>query len=355
MSEQDDSVEALAGQVKDLTVTPGAPLMSQGSISRKVLTQFLQNGIQRMRSAETREMLKTDEQPGKTLIQTQRAEWGPLGVDADFGCSQLDIIDKTHPGDTELFTLRHEFVLNSQRTFLQAFEDRRPKTLETKKPIPRQVLINFFDCCNTKMDFPEVREVMIKHAQATKELPNKVIIKIQRQLLEVFGFEQNHGCAMLSKIAQDFPDDMELHKRFQMWQGKAKQTCMQVMQSAGIQVVMPPTNPFGNDPEMKELHEKAMQEVSTMSPEARGELVQKTQKRFEVFSKLPPDARMNHVKKMMGADKLEFVKAQILMMSMMQQHQMQQQGGAPMMQGMPGMNPIAEATTESSPAQQEMM
>merc|ERR1719277_1611228 len=124
-----------------------------------------------------------------------------------------------------MFKLRVQFVHTAQRGFLKALEDRKPVKLESKKPMPRGTIIEFFDACNTKMDLPETHERLVKHMQKTKQLPNQIIINMQRDLLEVIGFERDHGCAMLSRIGQDFPDDKELHMRFNGWRKKAEATC----------------------------------------------------------------------------------------------------------------------------------
>merc|ERR1712107_600555 len=111
----------------------------------------------------------------------------------------------------DLLMKRQEFVITAQRTFLVALEDKRPKKLEGKKPMPRDVIILFFDACNTKMDLPETRQALLAVANKTKQMPNTEIIQLQRGLLEVLGFEKDHGCKMLARISQDFPNDTELH------------------------------------------------------------------------------------------------------------------------------------------------
>merc|ERR1712003_15904 len=178
--------------------------------------KFLDGGISLMQNKQTREMLKREAQPGQKLIQIQRGGWDSLGVDQDIGCAELDQLEKSHPDDVALFQKRQEFVVTAQRTFLQALEDKRPKKLENKKPMPRDVIIQFFDACNTKMDLPEVRQTLLAEVTKTRQMPNGSIINLQRHLLEVMGFEKEHGCRLLSKIGKDFPNDTELHQRFNM-------------------------------------------------------------------------------------------------------------------------------------------
>jgi len=281
-----------------------------------------------MRREDTREALKSKSctSPGMKLIELQRAGWDKLGIDQDIGCSYLESVEKVCPGDAELVQLRSDFVREAQRSFIRALEDKRPEKLETKKKIPRDVIISFFDSCNTKMDLPETHLRMKRHLEKTGKMPNTVIIELQRDMLEVHGWEKEHGCKMLSNIAKDFPNDQELFGRFEGWKQKATQTCMQVVKKHQVGGGAMPAGMGMMDPEMEKLQEKAKAEVEAMTPKERGELVEKMQKKMEVFAKLPPEAKASHMQKLTEEEKLEFAKTQILMMSIIrQQWQAQQQ------------------------------
>merc|ERR1711920_1205057 len=104
------------------------------------------------------------------------------------------------------------------------------------------------------------------------------------------------------------------------------------MQAAGIQVMaMPsmPQNPFGDEDseEIKALRERATQELVSMNPEEKGELVKKMTKKLETMTKLPEEARLNYVKKLKEEEKVEMIKVQIITMSMLQQQQQQAANG----------------------------
>mmetsp|Transcript_112185 Transcript_112185/g.229676 ORF Transcript_112185/g.229676 Transcript_112185/m.229676 type:complete len:364 (-) Transcript_112185:45-1136(-) len=289
---------------------------------------FLNRGIKVMTSDETRTLLKDGSirHTGKKLIDIQRAGWDELGIDQDVGCAYLNKVDSTYADDRDLLQLRNDFVNTAQRTYLQSLEDRQPTKLERKNPMPREIIIEFFDACNTKMDLPEFQERLLKSVRKTNKLPNDIIINTQRDLLEVLGFERDHACAMLSRIGQDYANDRELLMRFQNWQMKAQQTLMQVMkkhQETGGE--LPAGLPQGDNPEMEALQEKAKAEIEKMTPTERGELIQKMQKKVEVFANLPGEARMAHMNKLKDEDKLEFVKTQILLMSLMKQQWAEQQ------------------------------
>jgi len=316
-----------------------------------------------MRSDETRQRCRDPEvkRPGQLLIQLQRAEWDPLGVDQDLGCKVLDELDKHFPGDPSIVQERNEFVFTAQRTYLQSVEDRKPESLETKKPLPRDKIIEFFDACNTKMDLPETRERLLKHMQDTKKIPNQVIIEMQRDLLELIGYERDHGCAMLSNIPKDFPSDMELHRRFQHWQMCAQQACHQVVAQYRNQGGdLPKANwvdNFNGSPELQKLWKQANEEVGAMTPKERGELLMEKQKKVETFMQLPPEARHRHMERISDDEKVELMKVQVLAINMMrQQWQQAGQGHAPHCpnhghQQAPG----ADSEPPKAPPQQQMM
>lgn len=303
---------------------PSAALMAPGATAptKEAMYSFLRSGMEMMKSDETRKVLQDPvrcPEPGSTLIEMQRKGWDCLGVDRDVGCKALDAM--TPDGDAELMQIRQEFVFTAMRTFLRSVEDRRPKELETKKRIPRETIIQFMDACNTRMDLPETRQALFNFLKENKQAPNQMIIDIQKDLLEAFGWEREHGCRMLSKASEHFPTDKELMQRFMMWKNKAEMTCMAVMKAAGAapghaQLQQMMHQQLSASPEMERLAEKAKKEIETMTPTERGELVQKMEKKIHTILKLPEKDREEYVKKLMEEDKVEIVKTKILMMSL---------------------------------------
>lgn len=326
-------------------MAPGMSAMAPGGAtpSREAMRQFLVGGTEMMRSAATRALLKDPKilKPGEKLIELQRNGWDALGVDRDLGCKALDSVDPNDPADHDLIVVRQEFVHTAMRTYLQSLEDRRPKRLEKKAAMPRATIIEFFDSCNTKMDLPETLEMLKKHLETTKQVPNKVIIELQRDQLEILGFERDHGCAMLSRIPQDFPNDAELMRRFEVWQRKAHATCTRAMrESEGF---TPPE--MAQNPEMARLMERAREEIQAMTPQERGELIEKMQRKVQTLMNLPHESQKAYIQKLGEAEKLEIVKAQILMVSFMRQQMEEQQraGGAPGAPEAPAMAPPSVA------------
>jgi len=293
-----------------------------------------------MTSQQTRELLKDPKVkgPGKLLIDKQREVWDKFGVDRDVGCRALDSIEPNKPEHAKLFELKEKFIHTAMRTFLQVLEDRRPETLEAEGPMSRETIIEFFDACNTKMDLPETEQRLSEHFQAKKEVPNQLIIDIQREMLEILGFKADHGCQLLSQIPETFQGDKELLSRFSMWQRKAHMTCMQVVhKAAGTQL----KESLVSNPDMA----VAKQQIDEMTPEQRGDHLQRMQQRIQVFMNLPHERRKQYLQDLPAGDRLDLLKAQLLMVAAMQQQavmKQQEQG-------------TSSAGPQRPPMQQEMM
>lgn len=355
----------------DIQGLRAADMPSSTPPTREDIHIFLVSGLEMMRSEETRQRLQDPdlvERPGLELIKLQRQGWDPLGVDQDVGCAALDKVDAVYPGDKEILGLRDAFVVAAQETYLLALEDRRPARLEDNRPMPRKVIVEFFDACNTKMGVTSFQEQLLRHLREVGTMPNQIIVEAQRDLLEVLGFEREHGCRCLSRIMEDFPDDQELHRRCGSWQHHAKSALMNAVSKHQASGGSMPGGAFarGVPPVMKELQQRAMQEVQAMSDQEKQEVAKKMEKKFQVFMNLPEEGRMRHLMNLSEEDRLEFAKAQIVLINIMQQQWAQRNGhrckaaaeanGAEIMPPMPNMAPPpGPGRKEAPPSQQQMM
>lgn len=287
-----------------------------------------------------------------------------MGYDADVGCKALDQIDCADAGNKELIQVRQEFMLTAMRTYLQAVKDRRPAVLENKEPMPRAKILEFFDVCNTKMDLPETHKELLTYIAEQKKIPNELIISIQRELLEDLGFEQEHGCAVLSRIGQDYPNDVEVTQKMKIWKSKAEQSCLRAVkahQDAGGEAPEMPTTPVVDKDlalAMEKVIPKAKEEVSKMSEEEKQAFLgEKAMKKLEVFQGLPSDGRLAWVKRLSDEDKVDFLKTQMLFVENLKK---QMQAGQQVLKMKGGYNP-APCTMEDAqgpsraPAQEQMM
>merc|ERR1711920_627707 len=115
-------------------------------------------------------------------------------------------------------------------------------------------------------------------------------------------------------------------------------------------------NPFESDPEFESLLSEAKEALAKMEPKERGEFMISMQEQMKEIMVMPAEERVEFIKKFPKSKKLQFVKFQILAMSVMQQ-QMQgghQHGGQCQTHGGYG-GQSAPTGPVSSPAQQEMM
>lgn len=300
-------------------------------VTREAMLDFLKSGIQMMESDATRELLRDCQKvqkPGKKLIDLQLAGWEPLGYDSQAGCEALEKVQ----GDDELGGLRMEFMFAAMRSYSQATSDRRPASLETTLPMPREVILEFFDICNTRMDLPETQEKFLKHLAETKQMPNQLCIQLQRDTLEDLGFEADHACQVLGRVSQDFQNDADVVRGFQMWSTKAKQTMMGVMkrhQAAGGELPQGQAPPEMG-PDFKVAMEKARAELLNMSEAAKDKYLEdnfdeKAKGRMQEFQETPPGDRAAWFSKLPEDVRLDFVKLQMLMMRQMQMKAMELQ------------------------------
>ena len=286
---------------------------------KQAMEMFLNNGIAMMKREDTRELLKSKAvtAPRLKLIELQKAGWDLLGIDREIGCLYLERVEEVCLGDVDILRLRDAFEMEAKRSFVRALEDRRPARLERKKKMSRDVIVNFFDACYSKMDLPETSLRLKKHLEKTGKFSNTFVFELQRDMLEVMGFEKDHGCAMLSNISKDFPGDRELFQRFEGWRKKATEVCQRVVMAHEAANVLS---------EMENLQVKAKEEIEAMTPVERGEFHEKMKKKMEVFMKLPKEGRKSYMGKLSQEEKLRFVKAQILLGSIMRQQAQQCSG-----------------------------
>lgn len=334
---------------------PGMQAMS-AKPSQDAMRDFLEAGLKMMESQGTRKILKTCVMPpGKKLIELQREAWDTMGIDQEIGCNELETIQPTDEKSTELFVLKQMFVYTAMRTYLQSLEDRRPATLETKKAMPRDKIIEFFDACNTKMDLPETGEFLLDYFSKTKDREGRgaAIANLQRDQLEVLGYEREHGCRMLSRIKEDFPEDKELFGRMQGWAQKAQTTMVMVEQKLFGKLM---SEDYKSNPMMA----KAKEECAKMTPLERGQLIERMGKKVQVIAGLPAEARQEHMSKLADEERLEVMKAQILAFSVMQQQAEQMHMGQAHAHGhgeataMPASGDSRQSSV-AAPSQQEMM
>lgn len=59
-------------------------------------------------------------------------------------------------------------------------------------------------------------------ARATKQMPGKRIIELQRGLLPLLGYDPDFGVSCLNNINKTYPNDQELFQKYQMFAAAAE-------------------------------------------------------------------------------------------------------------------------------------
>jgi len=325
-----------------MSSSEGALPTLENRASREQVANFFQRGIEQMRSDVAREQLrvKCATRPGIQLIEMQRSAWDSVGVDRDFGCACLNQMTELYPGDDELQELCQDFILTSQRTYMQAIEDMKPAELEAEKPMGRLDIIEFFDACNVKMGLPEFQKELRDHLNRTKMVPNELIQQAQKDVLEIIGFEREHGCKCLGRIQAEFPSDSEVMQGFAQWQQMATRTCSGVVQTWAVDTgEQPQMN--GEMAEMMDRHKKINSEIAGMAPEEQTQLLGRMQPIVEACMRLSPPERISFVGDFDEVTRDDFMKAQVLLMQKMRSE---------------GHKPEAASSSDPAvPSQQQMM
>ena len=294
---------------------PPAP---PSAITRDALAAFFRNGVASMERPEIKASLADPTaavRPGPALIEIQQLELDKLGIERRAGCQAASRVPHDYADDKELQELQQAFMACAQQAYVDALEAMQPATLQKAGRIPRDKILEFFDACNTKMQLPDTKARLAAYFAEKKALPNEVIITIQKDMLETLGYEREWACSMLNRLSTDFPNDMELVQAMRVWAMTAQAACKQAA-AEGDPSLRPDSKEMG---EMAKTQQLAQDELQAMSVDDRTAFLAKMQKKVTVFSKLNPPDRMRYVQKLPERERIDFVKAQIIMMGQMQQ------------------------------------
>lgn len=279
-------------------------------VTRDELKQFFQNGIAAMES----EAARREVEAGRSIdviVEIQQREFDKLGIDRKSGCQAAG---KTFTEDTELRELQQKFMRTAQVEFVRALEAKKPAK-PSKRPMTKADILEFFQACNTKVSLPDTRARLAADSKRHKNrVPNELMIKIQRDMLETLGFEADHGCACLNRIQQDFGQDVELANAMRHWAISASNACKLAVQDADPE--LQPDSQSMQD--MTNIQQAAAAKLGHMNEDQRTELISRMRKKVDVFQKLSAPDRMRYIKKLNHNDKLDFVMAQNLLMVQMQ-------------------------------------
>jgi len=276
-----------------------------------------------MSSDATRQLLKDHPNPREKLTEMQNQGWDTLGVNRGNGCKALNdgcksLEDLSPQSDASLVQAKREFVLVASRTFIKALEDKKPATLQTSGPISREKMLGMLEACLLKLNLPETQVAMQQYVVKTRKPPMPVVIALQRDMLEIFGIEINHGCTQLSNVCKDYPDDKELHQRMTMWMDRCELYNRLIWHRVAKALMEQDMRTFCDIPERKEETEKARKRLETMSLEEQEAHVQTMNPKFEGLQRVK---HLSQEKQQEEMKKLEVDEGDLILFSLIVQNQ----------------------------------
>lgn len=299
---------------------------NQTPVSRNQVEAFLTTCIETMSGDDTRNVLKdpSSGRPGAKLVEIQKQVWDDLGVSTDAGRLAVRNIKEAFPDDhAALLSLRDKYAITIDATYLQCLEDRRPNTLKKKGKMPRNTVLEFLDACNVKLDVPEVRDSLRRCIKETGLMPDSVVNDVHNEVMELLGFEKSHGqrCFRELGTSNEFMKDREVAMCYARWRGKTSEVCLALLnefQKEGGELKV------DQDVRNKLLEIQAKEELDSMSAQERAELIEKNVNKVNIFHKLPLDGRQRYLDRLSQEDKLELVKSEVLISTVLQAQQQKQ-------------------------------
>lgn len=297
-------------------------LADDAVVDNTVVEQFLRTCTDIMNSEDTRQMLKdtSSGRPGHKLCEIQKDVWDNLGVTTQAGRLAVGRIDKSDEG---LFALKEDFAKTIDAAYLRCLEDRRPSVFKKKGKLQRNAILEFFDACNLMFDSPEVQDRLRTQIKDTGAMPTGIVNEVHGDVMELLGFERTHGQRSFEEFgaSKEFEKDREVAVSCARWRGKASSTCLKLLneywKNGGCLNV-------DDDTRNKLLELQAKDDLDSMSFEERAQMLEKNAKRVNVVRGLPLESRKRYLEKLGDDEKLELVKSEILMATLVESQQYQQ-------------------------------
>ncbi|EOD26979.1 hypothetical protein EMIHUDRAFT_443287 [Emiliania huxleyi CCMP1516] len=216
-------------------------LQSSGSLSREKVLRFATGIAAVLMSDGTIDYLASlppEAMPAR-CIALQREYLEHCGIEQEHGCKQLSQVPQRFGGDREVLAAFQEFVKACQNSAQAAFLRRASAPsadqgarfppaggeLLSSGPLSRELLLRFLAGVSSAL---LSGDAVADLASLPPEAMPARCVALQRQYLEHCGIEQEHGCAELAKVPQQFGGDSEVLGAFRGFQ----QACRGAVQSA---------------------------------------------------------------------------------------------------------------------------
>lgn len=276
-------------------------------VSKEELKKFFANGVAAMQSAEGRREVEAG-RCIEVIVEVQQREFDKLDIDRKTGCQAAG---RQFDDDEELRNLQQKFMRTAQVEFIRALEAKKLKP--GRKEMSKQDILDFFQACNTKITMDDVKKRLADDARRHKRVPNELMIKIQREMLETLGFQADFGCDCLNRIQTTFGQDPDIANGMRQWAMQASQACKLAQQEAD-----PSLQPDSKSmQEMEHIQSQAASKLQGMSQAERTALLDRMSQKVQIFQKLSAPDRLRYINKLDPKDKVEFVMSQNLLMAQM--------------------------------------
>lgn len=135
-------------------------------------------------------------------------------IERNYGCRHMSALPDVAAGDTELLNAGVDFVRTCQRAYVELLRLRRRRTgddLRTTGPMPRTSICEFFEGCNALMGLPETKAELKTIYETTGQPGNQRVVEMQKGIIELLGLDAEYGISFLNRMAEDYPQDEDLH------------------------------------------------------------------------------------------------------------------------------------------------
>lgn len=72
---------------------------------------------------------------------------------------------------------------------------------------------------------PETKQELKQVYDQTKKMPNERVVQMQREIIQLLGYDPDFGVSCLNRISKDFPNDPEIAQKMQYFVMSAEMAC----------------------------------------------------------------------------------------------------------------------------------
>ncbi|CAM9626274.1 unnamed protein product, partial [Chrysoparadoxa australica] len=179
--------------------------------------------------AEMASKVTAEDRPSEVILEKQMVMLEEQGVSRTQGINDLNGLPSKYGDDEEILTQMRDFAISCQSSFVKVLKKLQPEKLETKAKLSRGTILEFFEACDAIMELPETKEELSALYKSSGEPPSDRIVEYQKEVIEMLGYEREHGVNCLNQMHQDFPDDMMLQRRMQKFAMVANMACQEAV------------------------------------------------------------------------------------------------------------------------------